>query len=126
MAVGLVDSPFVLVLSGRDLKQMAKLGGAAGRTGGLSVVAWSADGASLYGAGTYGDALGHKFIRRWAVDLPGTVVEIPAGDDTVTALARLKDGGLAFASAAPAWGLVNPDDRTAFARNRLQIGRAHV
>src|SRR5262249_21992383 len=40
VAVGFVDSPFVLVLSAHDLKQMAKLGAAPGRTGGLSVVAW--------------------------------------------------------------------------------------
>jgi WD40 repeat protein len=120
VAVGFVDSSFALVLSGHDLKQVARLAGAAGRTGGLSVVAWSADGASLYGAGTYGDAAGHRFIRKWPADRSGKAVEISAGDDTVTALAGLKDGRLAFASAAPAWGLVNPDDSNAYTRGRQQ------
>src|SRR5262249_15852336 len=50
----------------------------------------------------------------------GKAAEIPAGDDTVTALAALKDGGLPCASGAPAWGVVNPAAHAAFTRNRQQ------
>ena len=39
--------------------------GAANRRGGLSLVAWSADGKRLYAAGTYGEASGRKLLRAW-------------------------------------------------------------
>ena len=116
IAVGLVNAASVLVLSGQDLKLRAEHKGAANRKGALSLVAWAADG-SLLAAGTYGDATGHKLIRKWTL---GGDVEIPAGDDTVTGLQALKDGGLIFASAEPAWGLIGADGKVAYRVDRRQ------
>ncbi|HZT51846.1 MAG TPA: hypothetical protein VFA22_07935, partial [Stellaceae bacterium] len=65
VAVGLLGGGGVVVLDGHSLKQKAAFRGAAGKPGALSVVAWSADGGTLYAAGTYGDPSGRKRVRAW-------------------------------------------------------------
>jgi hypothetical protein len=120
IAVGAVNAASVEILSGKDLKPGTAYQGAAGRQGALSLVAWSADGKSLYSAGTYGDAAGHKVIRRWPVGNAAAATEIVAGDDTVTSLRAPKSGGVIFASAEPAWGLIAADDQVAYRHGRLQ------
>jgi len=119
VAVGLMGTSKVALLSATDLKPVQSLSGAAGRSGAFSVVAWSADGASVYGAGTYGESTGRKLIRRWPVG-SGQPAEIPAGDDTVTDLKSLADGGVAFSSAEPAWGIVDKSDKVSLRKGRLQ------
>jgi WD40 repeat protein len=120
VAVGLLNSAAVIVLSAANLTPQIMLAGAPGRPGALSVVAWGPDGATLYGAGTYGDATGHKMIRKWPLANPAGANDIPAGDDTITGLGTFGDGKLAFASAAPAWGVLGPTDQTIFRHDRLQ------
>jgi WD40 repeat protein len=115
VAVGLLDSAEVLVLSGRDLKAESERKGAPGHSGALSVVAWSADGKELYAAGTYGEANGKKLVRAWRSADAAT--DIAVSDDTVTALAALDDG-IAFASAEPAWGKVSSDGKIVFRHDR--------
>jgi WD40 repeat protein len=110
IAVGMLNAPTVVVLSGSDLARRAEHKGGANRKGALSLVAWAADG-SLLAAGTYGDAAGRKLIRKWTL---GGDVEIPVGGDTVTGLVAQKDGSLIFASGEPSWGLIGADGKTAF------------
>ena len=118
IAIGLINAASVVVLSGRDLTPSAEYSG--NRRGALSIAAWSADGRSLYGAGTYGDATGRKLILKWQVGGSGPATEIVAGDDTVTGLQALAEDSLVFSSAEPAWGLVSGDDRVALRHGRLQ------
>ena len=98
----------------RDLKPQGERKGESGRVGALSVVAWSPDGGALYAGGTYGDAGGHKFVRRWRF---ADQTDIAVSDDTVTALAGLADG-FAFASAEPAWGKIGADGKPVFRHDR--------
>jgi DNA-binding beta-propeller fold protein YncE len=114
VAVGLLDGTSVLTLSGRDLKREGERTGAPGKSGALSVVAWSADGTSLYAGGTYGEPSGQKLVRRWS---GATATDIAVSDDTVTALAALDDG-VAFASTEPAWAKIAGDGQIQFRHDR--------
>ena len=114
IAVGLLDAPSVLLLGGADLKPQGERKGESGGVGALSVVAWSPDGGALYAGGTYGDAAGHKFVRRWRF---ADQTDIPVSDDTVTALAGLADG-FVFASAEPAWGKIGADGKPVYRHDR--------
>jgi WD40 repeat protein len=119
VAVGLLGGASVELLDGHALKPNGELKGAAGKPGALSVVAWSADGSDLYAAGTYGETSGRKLVRKFAGAKPDKATDIAVSDDTVSALAALKDGGVAFASAEPAWGVIGADGKIAFRHDRL-------
>lgn len=119
IAVGFLGGAIVTLLDGHSLKQTAELKGAAGKPGALSLVAWSADGNELYAAGTYGEASGRKLVRKWPIAKPDKATDIAVSDDTMTALASLKDGGVAFASAEPAWGVISADGKVAFRHDRM-------
>ena len=119
VAVGFLNGTTVALLDGQTLKHAGELKGAAGKPGALSLVAWSADGSALYAAGTYGESSGRKLIRRWPVARPDAGTDIAVSDDTVTALATLKAGGVAFASAEPAWGVIAADGKIAFRHDRM-------
>ncbi len=117
VAVGLLDAASVLILSGSDLKRTGERAGAAGKSGALSVLAWSADGASLYAGGTYGEPSGRKLVRVWPGADPGKATDIAVSDDTVSALAALDDG-VAFASTEPAWAKIAGNGQIQFRHDR--------
>ena len=119
LAVGLIGTPAVVILSTANLTPLQTLTGAPGRSGDFAAVAWSADGGSVYAGGTYGEASGRKLVRRWPL-VGGTPAEIAVGDDTVTDLKGLAGGGAVFASAEPAWGVIGGDDRLARRQGRRQ------
>jgi DNA-binding beta-propeller fold protein YncE len=119
IAVGLIGTAKVVVLNAADLKPVQSLAGAGGRGGDLSAIAWSADGKSLYAGGTYGETTGRKFIRRFPVG-QGQPRDIAAGDDTVTDLKPVSSGGVLFASAEPAWGVIARDDKVSLRKGRSQ------
>jgi WD40 repeat protein len=119
VAVGFLDAAKIVLLSAKTLGQPAEIAGAGDKTGALSLVAWSADSAYVYGAGTYGNRAGEKFVRIWPIAHPDAAVDLPVSDDTVTALAALKDGSIAFASAEPAWGVIGPTGTMSFRHDRL-------
>ena len=119
IAVGLLGTPKVVLLNAADLTVVQTLNGGANRVGDFSAVAWAADGRNLYAAGTYGEASGRKYIRRWPTGA-GQPRDIAAGDDTVTDLKPLPDGRTVFASAEPAWGVIARDDRVVLRKGRTQ------
>jgi dipeptidyl aminopeptidase/acylaminoacyl peptidase len=119
IAVGLIGAPKVVLLNAADLKPVQTLAGAAGRVGDFSAVAWAADGKSLYAAGTYGESSGRKAIRRFPVG-QGQPRDIAVSDDTVTDLKGLEGGGVLFASAEPAWGVIGRDDKPGVRKGRTQ------
>ncbi|HXQ50350.1 MAG TPA: caspase family protein [Stellaceae bacterium] len=118
VAVGLLDGSSVLVLGGRDLKQAAELKGAPERSGTLSIVAWSANGRTLYAGGTYGDPSGQKLLRTWPLTDLSKGTDVAVSDDTVTALIALDDG-VAFASAEPGWGKLGGDGKISLGHHRV-------
>lgn len=119
LAVGSLAEAKVRLL-GRNLEPLSEMTGAEGTRGTLALVAWSIDGQRLYAAGTYGEAAGRKRIRRW-LSFGGGPLDLPAGDDTVTALAPLSNGGIAFATAEPRWGSYDASDKPGKAHPRTQI-----
>ncbi len=120
VAVGLLNEAVITVLSGRDLKPAGERKGTSGQHGALSIVAWSADSRFIYGAGTYSDTNGHKLVRKWSIANPDASGEFAVTDDTITALAPLKDGRIAYASAGPAWGMLSATDAVTFHHDRVQ------
>jgi hypothetical protein len=106
IAVGSFDAPQVAILAAQGLKPLAELTGAADRSGGLSAVAWTRSG--LVAAGTYGEAGGAKRLRAW--DRAGRPLgEAVIATDTVTDLVGLEDGSVAFTTAEPSVGFVDPE-----------------
>lgn len=104
LAVGSLDDASVRLFELPDLKPLPPLAGNAKRQGTLSLVAWIGD--SVYAAGTYGDSV-RKFLRIWNT-ADGQAREFPVADDTLTDLASLPDGRLAYATAEPAFGVIDP------------------
>lgn len=119
IAVGFLDGARAAVLGGKDLKLDGEFAGAQGRLGALSVVAWSADGKALFGAGSYGDANGRKLVRRWPLPR-GEASDIAVGNDVVNDLAPLSGGRLVFATAEPSWGIIGADGKMVSRRGREQ------
>jgi WD40 repeat protein len=113
IAVGYFDSPHVDVLAGKDL-QLLYSADTKKISGALGAVAWSTDGALLYAAGTYrrDHDLG-SMVCRWAGAGRGAWTELRISTEAagVTSLRPLADGSVAFASNAPAWGVLSYGER---------------
>jgi WD40 repeat protein len=117
LAVGSVRAAKIRLFAG-DLTLERTLDGAPSRSGALSVVAWSADGAALAAAGSYKDGE-RRLVRFW--HLQGK--DIAAGRDaavardTVTDLALLGDGRLVYVTAEPSFGIVAEDGKSTVRRD---------
>lgn len=105
VAVGSLDGPSVGIFSLADLRLLDTLKGEGRQQGNLSVVAWA--GESIFAAGTYGNAQGVKSLRIWNT-ATHQARELSLAGDTVTDLTALPDGKLAYATAEPTVGFVNP------------------
>ncbi|GFO55637.1 hypothetical protein GMSM_26440 [Geomonas sp. Red276] len=107
IAVGCDDARKVAVLSGKDLSPLyIAPGGADGGT--LFSVAWSADGAYLFAAGSHrGD--GKYLVRRWEQGGQGLYRDFPLAEGDVMQLLTLPGGRLAFASVSPEVGIAGVD-----------------
>ena len=123
LAVGLTGGSRanVIVLATDGLKPVKELSGGDKQRGALALVAWSADGNTLYGAGSYGDEGGARLIRRWPLKGSAAASDISLGErDIVTDLHGLPGGGLVYATADPAWGSIGDDGRPRFRHERRQ------
>ena len=105
IAVGSLDAAKITLFSLANLKPVAELTGDSNQRGNLSVVAWI--GESVFGAGTYGNEQGIKYLRVWNTVTQQTH-ELSLAEDTVTDLTPLPDGKLAYVTAEPSIGVVNP------------------
>ena len=76
--------------------------------GWLGSVGWSADGAMLYAGGTF-DNEGTSPIIAWADGGRGAAQLLPGPLNTILDLTTVPEGGIAFSSADPAFGIVQPD-----------------
>ena len=97
-------------LYGGALKLERTLEGAPSRSGALSVVAWSADGATLAAAGSYKDGE-RRLIRFWHAQGKEIAAgrEAAVARDTVTDLALLAGERAVYVTAEPAFGIVGED-----------------
>lgn len=115
IAVGSLDAAKITLFSLADLKPVSELTGDNGQRGNLSVVAWIGD--SVFGAGTYGNAQGEKFLRVWNTSTQQTHEQALA-QDTVTDLTPLANGKLAYVTAEPAIGIIDPVSNEVTTRKR--------
>ena len=104
IAVGSLDTAKITIFSLDNLKPVTELTGDSKQHGNLSVVAWIGD--SVFGAGTYGNAQGIKYLRIWNTSNQQTH-ELPLAEDTVTDLTPFPDGKLAYVTAEPTLGIVD-------------------
>jgi WD40 repeat protein len=108
------------VAAGGKLTQLADLQGVAGgRTGSFDFVAFSADGKSVLAAGSYKDAAGQRYIRRWALD-SRTASETAVAADTITGLLPAGES-LLFTTAEPAIGRLDAGGHVA-----AHVGAHHI
>ena len=116
LAVGSLGAAKIRVYAGA-LKLERTLDGVPSRSGALSVVAWSADGAALAAAGSYKDGE-RRMIRFWHRQGKDLVAgrEAPVARDTVTDLALLPGGRAAYVTAEPSFGIVAEDGKSIFHR----------
>ncbi len=110
LAVGDSNSRAVYVLSLPELALKSKYTAAAleGQGAHWGLVAWSADGQSLY-AGGYSRKGDRQLVRRWAVRASDNVLDIPTVRSTVFALTPLATGGILIAGGEVAWGVLGAD-----------------
>lgn len=99
-----------------------------GRSGrNLSVVAWSASGDAIWAGGTWAGSDDRFSVCRWPVDRATDAQCQAVAADSITAMHRLPDGSLAWASAAPGLGIVDTDGRTRLSfhgqANDYRLGR---
>jgi WD40 repeat protein len=118
VAVGYIDSAKVDVLSGDTLMPLYSADTSGIEKGDMHSVAWSTDGAMLYGAGTY-QSDGANRIRRWDDEGRGHYLEAPAADNNITDIASLPSGRVAYSTGDPAWGIFDGSLK----RTHLQVGQ---
>ena len=116
IAVGFQDAPKVDVLSSDDLYLLYVPETGDITAGNLASVAWSSDGKSLYAGGVFA-AGGTNFIRKWPDAGMGKPKDLPATDNTVTSIAAIASGGIAFGTAGPAFGIFDSNDELTFYKN---------
>ncbi|MBF0614075.1 MAG: hypothetical protein G8237_09795 [Magnetococcales bacterium] len=122
IAVGFRDRPAVAVLSGEDLT-LSYLPDVTGVSDNLWVVAWSLDGQTLYAGGGYRDKGRHQ-MRWWSQSGlsdgqgRGDYVDVAAGRGHVMQIVPLPEGGIAFASAEPALGVLDGQGFSVFMHER--------
>lgn len=111
IAVGYSDAPIVQVFSSRDLSLLYTPDVTGADNGGLSQVAWSADGRTLFAAGRW-RTNGNYPIRAWSNGGRGTYRDLTSGaGDTIQNLASLANGGVIFGASEPSFGTLDADGR---------------
>jgi WD40 repeat protein len=109
IAVGYYDTAQVTIFSGRNLSDPVTLADSPNNNY-LNSITWSLDGKFLYAGGGYQKQIDGVWtcpIRRWSDEGRGAFIDIPGGRNTIMELAPLPDGGVAFGSATPDFGMVS-------------------
>jgi WD40 repeat protein len=110
IAVGFTDAAFVNVFSARDLSPLYAPDVSNIPSGDVSKMAWSPDGSLLYGGGSY-PLSDDSRIRIWSNGGRGTYQDVPASVSTIMQILPLRDGSIAYGSADPAFGMLDPSHR---------------
>lgn len=104
LAVASYDTPRVELVSAKSLKHIAWTD-SAGLPGMIGAVAWSSDGKQLYGGGTVDDGKAVQVIA-WPSGGRGKPQALPALIDSITDVEARPEGGVAFTSSDPGFGLL--------------------
>jgi len=116
IAIGYDDTPSVDIISAHDLESLYKADTSGFSGCHFAIVTWSYDGMFLYAGGTCGDP---SIIRRWDKGGRGGYIDIPVAENTIFHILPLKDGGIVFGSADPAFGIVDASGRLALKKEGL-------
>lgn len=103
LALAYADSPRVEVLNASTLGVAYTPSAGAHK---LGLVAWSRDGRTLFASGGEDFGSSPNVLRRWTLSGRGEARETDLAQATVSELTALPDGGLAYASQDPAWGVL--------------------
>jgi hypothetical protein len=104
IAVGYDDSTAVGLFSGDDLKALPGPDTSGIGNGGLSSVAWSRDGRTLFAGGRYISAADEKLVA-WPDAGTGRPARHRLATNAIMDLVPLGDGRLVFGATDPAWGV---------------------
>lgn len=125
IAVGFKDSQKVDILSTKDLSFLYSPDTSGVDNGDLSKVAWSSDGKYLY-AGSMYDKNNQSSILKWSDEGRGKYTELRGANNTIMHILPLKDGGIVFGAAGPAFGIINKrDEQVIFKGNSIADFRAN-
>ncbi len=105
LAVSQVYSVGVDILSGRTLEPIAKVDTTQFNNTNLLASAWSADGATLYLAGGYADKDWDYPIIAWRDGETRIIKDARGPEGGINDLKAMPDGGIAFASHDPSFGI---------------------
>ena len=118
IAVTFFDDPMLNtkldVLSGNDLSHQYSPDIRGLTKGFLGPVCWSMDGKFLY-AGKQSRV--PFVVRKWSDGGKGPYKDLDAAESRIHALVSLKEGGIAFASAYPSFGVFDANDKKVFHRD---------
>lgn len=126
LAVGHEDSATVSIVDGHNLSPLPGPDTGGVDNGGLSVVAWSADGSTLFAGGMYHNGSGVPVVA-WAEK--GSRRELPAGQNVIMSLLPLRDGGLLVGGGDPYLALLGKDGTPRWERRSQQAdlrGQRHT
>lgn len=104
LAVGYTGAPTVSVFGTNRLVELYRADARDSRDEDYASVAWSADGAFLYGGGRHTDRRGVYAVRRWADGGRGGYIDLPAAGNTIMHLRPYGTAGVLYGAAGPAFG----------------------
>jgi len=110
IAVGVYDLARVEVLDGHSLNLQYTPDITGFTRGNLIALSWSADGRVLFAGGTAKINGRHPF-RRWTAAGRGPYTDHSVSANTLLDSVPLADGGIAFGSADPSWGVLDASGR---------------
>jgi WD40 repeat protein len=114
IAVGFYNSQNVDVLSAKDLSFLYSPDTSGVDNGNLASVAWSSDGKYLYAGGQYFKDKDNQFpILKWSDEGRGRYTDLKGANTTIMHILPLKDRGMVFGAAGPAFGIINKMDEQA-------------
>jgi hypothetical protein len=119
LAIGYDGVARVDVLAADTLKPQSQPRVGDLQAGALSAVGWTGDAAApvLLAAGSVRNRDNAVIVRRWSKGGAGAATDIAVGRDLVTRLVGLPGDRFAFATADPAWGVVDANGKIAYRHN---------